>query len=274
MTRFCGEGFGASPSRVQARHLVAPIAWCALTVVAFGACVYDSSDRCSEHQIFLSKNGEAERCVCDEQSVSVNGSCVPCGAHEVPGTSGCVCAPGYGRASADAACVACAENEVSGASGCECASGFSRPAPGQACAPCDAATGTCAGASGGQGASCEPQTKPCTDSTNSYCYVTGQAGYCTKQGCTSNADCSGGYACDTKVSPAVCRKPPVGMGTACTSNDQCAGTEATFCDSVVTHACAVQGCSLSPDDCYPGYVCCDLSKYGMPITLCSSGSCQ
>src|SRR5512145_2135965 len=81
-------------------------------------------------------------------------------------------------------------------------------------------------------------------------------------------------ACGLLGSPAVCRKPPVGMGTACTSNDQCAGTEATFCDSVVTHACAVQGCSLSPDDCYPGYLCCDLSKYGMPITLCSYGSCQ
>jgi hypothetical protein len=254
---------------------VSLVALYGLVAVAFGACVYDSSDRCSEHQIFLSKSDQSERCVCDDRSVNVNGSCVPCGANEVPGPSGCVCAPGFAQTSADATCVACAANEVAGANGCECATGFSRPAPGQACAPCDAAAGTCAPASGGQGVPCDPQTNPCTDSTQSYCFVrTGQAGYCTKQGCTSDSDCTGGYACDSKVSPSVCRKPPAGLGKACTSNDQCAGTEATFCDTVVTKGCAVQGCNLNPDDCHPGYVCCDLSKYGIPITLCSAGSCQ
>jgi hypothetical protein len=247
---------------------------CGLAALIFDACVYDSSDRCSEHQVMLLKSDEAERCVCDDRSVSKNGVCVPCAANEVPGPTDCVCAPGYARTNATTPCVACGENEVSGASGCECAKGFGRPATGQACVSCEETPSACEPASSGQGVACDPQSNPCTDSTHNYCYVPkGKAGYCTQE-CATDDECTGGYACDTKVSPSVCRKPPEGLGKPCTSNDDCAGTEATFCDMVVTKACAVQGCSLSPDDCYSGYTCCDLAKYGVPITLCSLGSCQ
>jgi hypothetical protein len=246
---------------------------CGLAALILGACVYDSSDRCSEHQVLLLKSNEQERCVCDDSSVNVNGVCVPCGSNEVPGPNGCVCASGFARTSASTPCVACAENEVAGANGCECVAGFGRPAAGKACVSCDATPSACEPAASGQGVACEPQSNPCTDSTHNYCYVrSGQAGYCTIQGCTKDAECSGGYACDTKVSPPVCRKPPDGQGKACTTHDECTGTEATFCNAFAKE-CAVQGCSLSPDDCYPGYTCCDLAKYGMSITLCSLGSC-
>jgi hypothetical protein len=41
----------------------------------------------------------------------------------------------------------------------------------------------------------------------------------------------------------------------------------------VTKACAVEGCSLTSNDCFPGYVCCDLAKFGVPTTLCTVGAC-
>ena len=175
------------------------------------------------------------RCICAEGLVLGANGCVPCGDNEVAGANGCVCADGFTRASDDAAC--------------------------QPKAP-------------GQGDACDAQTA-CTDPTFNYCLTTsGASGYCTTRGCASSADCSGGYACDTTASPAVCKRPPVGSGRACSSSADCAGTEATFCDAVVTHVCRVEGCSLSQNDCFEGQQCCDLSRFGVPAPICvDQGGC-
>lgn len=65
---------------------------------------------------------------------------------------------------------------------------------------------------------------------------------------------------------------PMGLGMSCSSNDDCADTEATFCDTFMSHTCQVQGCSLDPNDCYEGAACCDFSAYGLG-TLCVPGGC-
>jgi hypothetical protein len=62
---------------------------------------------------------------------------------------------------------------------------------------------------------------------------------------------------------------------ACETPDDCAGTEATFCDSFMTHSCQVQGCQVDPNDCFAGFECCDLSAFGLPEPLCiPTGACM
>jgi hypothetical protein len=58
------------------------------------------------------------------------------------------------------------------------------------------------------------------------------------------------------------------MTKPCTSEADCAGTEATYCDIFVSRSCLVQGCSLDPDNCFEGWECCDLSAFGIPMPLC------
>jgi hypothetical protein len=66
----------------------------------------------------------------------------------------------------------------------------------------------------------------------------------------------------------------VGAGQACKSTAQCAGTEATYCDLSVTHQCLVEGCTVTPDNCFSGTVCCDLSTYGVAQPICvPTGTC-
>jgi hypothetical protein len=145
---------------------------------------------------------------------------------------------------------------------------------------CDAtsvpnAAGTgCEPAPVGQGAPCDA-TKLCTDAEFNHCEAGADgSGYCTKTGCASSDDCTNGYACDLAVTPSVCRRPPAGLGMSCTSNADCAGTQATYCDTFQTHSCLVQGCSLAPDNCFTGYECCDLSAFMIPQPLCiPQGAC-
>ena len=177
-----------------------------------------------------------QSCVCDASSAPTATGCVVCSADEVPGATGCTCKPGYSRPQADAAC---------------------ELAPIGLGAPCDANT-------------------PCADAEFDNCETGADGkGYCTDTGCSSSADCSGGYACDTQPSPSVCRRPPLGLGMSCTANADCADTEATYCDSFQSHSCLVQGCSLSLDDCFSGWECCDLSAFGVPQPLCvAQGACS
>jgi hypothetical protein len=175
------------------------------------------------------------RCVCAAGLVMTPSGCIPCGEHEVAGEGGCVCADGYARPSAEAAC----EPAVTG-----------------------------------QGNACSAEM-PCTDPMYNRCEASANGGsYCTNTGCTTSADCSRGYACDTAVSPSLCRRPPLGANQACATSADCAGTEATFCDAVITHSCRVEGCSLSPDDCFEGTECCDLTGFGVPLPICvAEGGC-
>lgn len=177
---------------------------------------------------------EDQRCLCADGLVLSVNGCVACGEHEVAGQNGCVCETGYARPSEQAPC----EPEAAGR--------------GDACAA----------------------DMPCPEAAYPHCELgAGQSGYCTTE-CTSAADCSGGYACNLEASPSICERPPVGAGLACASAAECAGTEATFCDTVITRTCLVQGCSLSPDDCFAGTECCDLTAFAVPQPLCvAAGTC-
>jgi hypothetical protein len=222
-------------------------------------CIYDSDKRCGNGQVVYT--GGVERCVCDPNSVSTPSGCVACGTNEMPGASGCVCKSGHGRSTPAEACAPCGANEVTDLTGaCICDAGFARTSPQEACAAITS----------GPGASCNAST-PCSDPSFSYCRAAeGTEGYCTSQACTTSANCSTGYTCDLAASPSFCARPPTGLGNPCTSDADCAGNDATYCDLFVTKGCLVQGCSLSPDNCPEGYECCDLSAYMIPKPLCVS----
>lgn len=68
---------------------------------------------------------------------------------------------------------------------------------------------------------------------------------------------------------------PTGEDQPCTTDADCAGFEASFCDNFVSLTCLVRGCSVVPDSCFAGKECCDLSAFGLPMTLCiAEGACQ
>jgi hypothetical protein len=174
----------------------------------------------------------------------------------------CVCAEGSAW-TADG-CVACAENEQPSANGCECIAGFGRATPDSACEA----------APSGLGVACD-SASACTDSVYDHCQLAGgTSGYCTNSGCTSSDQCQGGYACDTRSATPFCRRPPVGLGQPCESAADCAGTEATWCETFMTHQCIVQGCSLADQDCFGDQQCCDFSQFGVPAPVCvPAGGC-
>src|SRR5664280_203772 len=204
---------------------------CGLLYLMLPACTLDPNHLCGEHLVIY---GDNVRCVCEEGTAYTPNDCVPCGTNEVPGANGCVC-------------------DV----------GFSRPNPDASCAETPS----------GLGLACDTAGAACADPVYSSCHVvSGTTGYCTNTGCSSSSDCQGGYACDTSASPAYCRRPPVGAGLPCPNGAaDCAGTEATFCSTQAPIVCVVQGCTLTPDNCFEGYECCDFSSYanyGVPPTLC------
>ena len=170
----------------------------------------------------------------------------------------CVCAEGL--VYTPTGCVACGDHEVATPGGCVCEDGYSKPTADAACQETPS----------GLGVSCNPAAPACAPEY-AHCEPSAGGGYCTTAGCTSSDECEGGYACNAE---SICERPPLGLGQACETPDDCAGTEATFCDSFMTHSCQVQGCSLSSDDCFSGFECCDLSAFGLPEPLCvPEGAC-
>lgn len=188
-----------------------------------------------------------------------------CSAGEVLAPDGFRCVCGEGFAWTAAGCVACAEDEVPGPSGCACAEGLVRSSPEAACEAVPSALGR----------ACNPSGATCAEAPYDYCHVTtGTAGYCTQRGCVSSGECEAGYACNSAATPSYCERPPRGMGQACASAADCAGTDATWCDTFMTHTCIVQGCSVAAQNCFGGGSCCDLSQFGVPQPLClPPGAC-
>lgn len=247
-------------SRAQPRFRKPTIITIASSFCALISCVYDSDNRCGEHQKFTPDG----TCICEDGYAATETACVACGENEISGVSGCVCAAGYGRNAATDPCVPCGENAVTNASGaCECASGY--VSDGSGCEPLTA----------GLGVECSEATSPCADVTYSVCHSTSETqGYCTSVGCANGADCTSGYACDTSGATSYCRRPPIGAGTSCSSSADCANGEATYCDSYTSQTCLVMGCTLSPDNCFPGTECCNLQAFGVPEPLCvPQGGC-
>jgi len=209
------------------------------SLLGASSCLYDSSDRCDPNQVY---NANAGICVCTGNTIAgtnPDGSpgCAPCAEHELASNDACVCEEGYQRPTPDGACTL-----VPDALGLPC-----------------------------------QEDKDCTDATYDTCHLLDDAsGYCTNVGCAAG-ECNGGYACDTVADPSYCARPPEGAGKSCATNDDCAGTEATWCDTFVSHVCYVEGCALDGNDC-PGKECCDLSvKSGGLVkkTICvDSGTCN
>jgi len=209
------------------------------SLLGLSSCLYDSSDRCDAGQAFDSSAG---LCVCTGNTIA-----------------------GI-KADGNQGCVACPEHEVASNDACVCEDGYQRPSPDGACIVVPNALGV----------ACESD-QDCADAVYDACHLLDDgSGYCTNLGC-AEGECAGGYACDTVATPSYCARPPVGAGKSCASDDDCAGTEATWCETFMTHVCYVEGCALDGNDC-PGKECCDLSvaSFGtIQKTICvDPGTCK
>ncbi len=117
----------------------------------------------------------------------------------------------------------------------------------------------------GLGVECEETDNPCIDTTFSRCQDNSVRNYCTSEGCEPG-DCEEGYACNQRESEFFCERAPIGQGETCASDGDCAGGEATYCETMLIEQCLVRGCSEGT--CFPGWECCDLSSLGFDDTLC------
>lgn len=172
-----------------------------------------------------------------------------CSANQVELTGdqvGCVCVEGAVPDPSGHGCVKCGEHEQVVAEKCECEAGYARSAAGMSC---EEVTG------GVLGAVCGPDT-PCAD-PYPYCATAHGKSFCTTQGCNSQGDCPTGWICDTPGPSGFCRQP-MGLGKSCAASGDCAGSEATFCESFVTKTCIVEKCASDPGMCPSGNVCCDM----------------
>jgi len=171
----------------------------------------------------------------------------------------CVCDDGWVVAADGDGCVACGEHQVAMGGECVCEDGYT---PG--------GDGSCTQAPEGLGASCEPGGEVSCAGDYDHC-ATGAdgSGYCTLQGCSDDGDCDSGYACE-QGSPRYCSRPPTGQGQSCASDDDCADYEASFCESLVTMMCAVEGCKALGGACHGGFTCCDFSSVAptLDFSLC------
>ena len=187
-----------------------------------------------------------------------------CGPHMVVSDiDACVCEDGY--VLNGTVCVSCPANEHFQGGGCVCDEGYSRPLDGASCAPIPVS---------GLGAVCSAAA-PCSGSPFSYCAeASNHDRYCTSQGCQADADCPETYACAKAGAVSFCQRKPLGLAAPCKSDADCSGYEATFCETLFSNSCIVQGCSLSQNDCFSGWECCDVSSLGMPIPVCiPEGNC-
>lgn len=188
-----------------------------------------------------------------------------CGANQEVRSGVCECIASAVPAEDGDGCAPCGPDEVAAGTACACRDGYARAGEDEPCEPVPA----------GLGAACTPGGVACSGEDDSYCRATAEtSGYCTSSGCATSADCPTGYACAQDGELTFCKRPPTGQGTACDSSADCAGYEATYCETFQAHICLVPGCTLSPDSCHEGWECCDLSTLGLDETLCvEEGSC-
>ena len=186
-----------------------------------------------------------------------------CGDDQVFDGVQCVCAEGFGLVAG--ACEPCGDNEVGDPTGpCACTDGLVRLTP----------DGECTEA---LGQACESHDE-CSSAAAPYCATTTGGGYCTLVDCEPGGnDCPGDYACNDRGDVPFCERPPSGLGVPCSSDVECSGYEANFCESLQERACLVAGCVSDPNICHGDWVCCDLAILGtslcVPPSQLSAGSC-
>ncbi|MEM6731551.1 MAG: hypothetical protein AAF658_08335 [Myxococcota bacterium] len=192
----------------------------------------------------------ASSCIYDPDEV--------CGSGQRLVNEACECRAGFVELP-DGRCEACPENEVVRDGVCDCADGFAR----------DEST-TCAEIVAGIGQTCTTDAD-CLDPNFPFCANAANDGYCTSTGCAMSDECGEEFACNQERSPSFCERPPTGLGLACSSDADCAEFEASSCDTLVTGVCFVANCDLENDECFEGFICCDLSAFvglGAPPTAC------
>lgn len=188
-----------------------------------------------------------------------------CGPHQlILDNDRCGCEAGY--VPGTAGCIPCGDNERETNGACVCVKGFARPADGAACEPLPAALGT----------ACDSESTPCEPGSKyTLCHVTdGTSGYCTSA-CASQDDCDGGYKCHEDGADSFCRRPPLGYGDSCKTDDDCAGGEATFCEKFQQHICLVPCSAGKTDVCFEGESCCDFVIFHpicVPTDQCSANA--
>jgi len=168
-----------------------------------------------------------------------------CGSHQVLQNDLCICDPGYGLFGT--ACQACGENEVGSNDGCQCAAGFGRSDATEPCA-----------ATASLGQSCS-RDSDCADAVFAFCAPLLEGGYCTNPDCTSSMECKNGYSCNARGTRSFCERPPTGVGQSCETSDDCAGLEASYCESTLSHSCLKNACKADPAICPGDWVCCDIA---------------
>lgn len=87
-------------------------------------------------------------------------------------------------------------------------------------------------------------------------------------------DNDAGLGGDLNLTGGTTTLPGGGLGDSCTSPADCAGKDASFCESFSLMQCTVSGCDLANDNCPDTYVCCDLSSVGVMDPLCLPGGCS
>ncbi|HEU4581272.1 MAG TPA: hypothetical protein VFS67_23600 [Polyangiaceae bacterium] len=69
-----------------------------------------------------------------------------------------------------------------------------------------------------------------------------------------------------------------GSGKACTSDADCEGQAASYCESFVSHSCLVPDCTVTPDNCHSGFECCSFAGIqgleSVPNLCLAEGLCQ
>jgi len=126
-------------------------------------------------------------------------------------------------------CAPCGEHELARAGVCECEDGYARAT----------------------------SSAPCTESDTGSVEL--------GDSCTASVECAGDALCDVHGA-GVCSAPPAGYGQPCTRADDCAATEATYCDTFSSHTCQLQGCKQAGGRCAGDLACCDFGVIG--VSLC------
>lgn len=187
-----------------------------------------------------------------------------CGPHQrLISADRCECEPGY--VPGDEGCQVCGENEEDSAGACVCVAGYARADEAERCEPIPADLG----------AACDVESNPCPAGKYPLCHVTdGTSGYCTSA-CAGGEACDGGYQCHEQGASSFCRRPPLGYGVDCATDDDCAEGEATFCETIQSNRCLVPCSAGHTESCFEGEVCCDFTVFApicVPADACASKS--